>query len=208
VKFRPLTPDGLADEITERITSAATAPWIRVIIDGPPPARPGDLADALVDRLRVRGRPVVRVHATDYLRPASLRYEHGRTDPEVLYDEWLDIPALLREVFDPTEPGGTGRVLPALWNPSTDRAYRSEYVTVPEGGAIVLDGALLLGRWLPADLTVHLHMSPAALARRTPGSDRWTLPAYTRYEDETQPQQTADLVARVDDPGHPALAVT
>jgi hypothetical protein len=205
VKFRPLTPDALADEIAER-TDASTAPWVRVIIDGPPPAEPGRLADALVDRLRVRGRPVLRIAANDYLRPASLRYEHGRTDPDVLHDEWLDVKGLLREVFDPTEPGGTGRVLPALWNPDTDRAYRTGYVTLPQGAVVILDGTLLLGRWLPADLTVHLHMSHAALARRTPDGDRWMLSAYTRYEDETQPQLTADLVARVDDPRHPALA--
>jgi hypothetical protein len=206
VKFRPLTPDGLADEVAAHI-DASTAPWVRVLVDGAPPARPDQLADALVDRLRVRGRPVVRISATDYLRPASLRYEHGRTDPDVFHDEWLDVKALYREVFDPTEPGGSGRVLPALWNPDTDRAYRSEYVTLAEGGVVLLDGALLLGRWLPADYTVHLHMSAAALARRTRDQDRWMLAAYARYDSETQPQLAADLVARVDDPGHPAIAV-
>lgn len=207
MKFRPLTPDALADETATRI-DALKAPWPRVAIDGAPPARPGDLADALVDRLRVRGRPVVRVSAAGYLRPASLRHEHGRDDPDVFYDDWLDVNGLLREVFDPTEPGGTGRILPALWNADTDRATRAEYVTLAEGGVVLLDGPLLLGRWLPLDLTVHLHMSAAALARRTDDADRWMLPAYQRYEREVDPQQIADLVARVDDPRHPALAVT
>jgi len=206
VKFRPLTPDGLADEIAERIDTHPQ-PWIRAAIDGPPPANTSDLADAVAQRLKVKGRPVVRVHTHDYLRPASLRYEHGRTNPDVFHDEWLDVSGLLREVFDPTEPGGTGRVLPALWNAATDRAYRADYVQLAEGGVVLLDGSLLLGRWLPFDLTVHLHMSAAARARRTSDADRWTLPAYDRYETETQPHLTADLVARVDDPGHPALAV-
>lgn len=206
MKFRPLTPDALADEIAERV-GTVTAPWVRVIVDGAPPAGPDRLADALVDRLRVHGRPVLRISAGDFLRPASLRYEHGRTDPDVLYDEWLDVNALFREVFDPTEPGGSGRVLPALWNAATDRAYRADYVALAEGGVLLLDGSLLLGRWLPADLTVHLHMTAAALARRTADADRWMLPAYNRYERETQPQQTADIVVRMDDPGHPAVAV-
>jgi hypothetical protein len=206
VKFRPLTPDALAEQIADRIDTLTT-PWVRAAIDGAPPAKPDQLADAVADQLKLRGRPVVRIRSTDYLRPASLRYEHGRTDPDVFHDEWLDVNGLLREVFDPTEPGGTGRVLPALWNAATDRAYRAGYVELAERGVVLLDGALLLGRWLPLDLAVHLHMSPAALARRTGDADRWTLPAYHRYDDETQPQLAADMVARADDPGHPALAV-
>ena len=206
MKFRPLTPDALADEVAARIDTLQ-APRPRVAIDGAPPARPDQLADALVDRLRLLGRPVVRVSAGDYLRPASLRYEHGRQDPDVYYDDWLDVNGLLREVFDPAEPGGSGRILPALWNAATDRATRAEYVTLAEGGVVLLDGPLLLGRWLPTDLTVHLHMSAAALTRRTRDADHWMLPAYQRYERDVDPQQIADLVARVDDPRHPALAV-
>jgi hypothetical protein len=206
VKFRPLTPDALADEVAARIDTLK-APRPRVAIDGAPPARPDQLADALVDRLRLLGRPVVRVSAGGYLRPASLRYEHGREDPDVFYDDWLDVNGLLREVFDPTEPGGSGRILPALWNAATDRATRAEYVTLAEGGVVVLDGPLLLGRWLPTDLTVHLHMSAAALTRHTRDADQWMLPAYQRYERDVDPQQAADLVARVDDPRRPALAV-
>jgi hypothetical protein len=206
VKFRPLTPDALAGQIAARI-GALTPQWVRAAIDGAPPTRPGALADAVAERLKLDGRPVVRIHAGDYWRPASLRYEHGRTDPDVFHDDWLDINALHREVFDPTEPGGTGRVLPALWNAATDRAYRAGYVHLADGGVVLVDGALLLGRWLPFDLTVHLHMSAAALDRRTPPQDRWTLPAYHRYENETRPHETAEIVARADDPGHPALAV-
>jgi hypothetical protein len=206
VEFRPLTPDALAEAIAERI-DALTTPWVRAAVDGAPPAHPERIADAVAEKLKLHGRPVIRIRATDYLRPASLRYEHGRTDPDVFHDEWLDVNALLREVFDPTEPGGTGRVLPALWNAATDRAHRADYVTLAEGGVVLLDGALLLGRWLPLDLTVHLHMSAAALARRTDAADRWTLSAYHRYEAETQPQLAADMWARADDPGHPALAV-
>ncbi|MGW2547729.1 uridine kinase, partial [Kitasatospora sp. NPDC001574] len=46
---------------------------------------------------------------------------------------------------------------------------------------------------------------PAALARRTPPEERWTLPAFARYEAETVPAEAADLTVRVDDPRHPAL---
>jgi hypothetical protein len=68
----------------------------------------------------------------------------------------------------------------------------------------VLDGPLLLGQGLPLDLTVHLRLSRAALERRTPEDQRWTLPAYDRYAREALPEETADVLVRADDPKHPA----
>lgn len=202
-----MTFDRLVEEVADRVAALdpQDAPWPRVAIDGAPPAEPQTLADALVAPLRVRGRPVLRVRAEDFLRPASLRFEHGRTDPDAYYDDWLDTGGLLREVLEPLDPGGTGRVLPSLWNPVTDRATRAEYVTMPPGGVVIVDGALLLGRWLPFDLTVHLQQSPAALARRTADADRWRLPAYQRYETDVEPVTAADLVVRVEDPRRPAV---
>jgi hypothetical protein len=188
--------------VADRI-AAVEASWVRVAVDGAAPARPEELADALVGPLRLRGREVVRVSAGDFLRPASLRFEHGRTDPDVFYDEWLDSAALGREVLHPLEPGGSGRVLPALWDRAADRALRAGYVTLKPGGVLLLDGALLLGRGMPFDLTVHLWLSPGALRRKV--EDHWTLPAYARYEREVDPTHAADLVVRVDHPDRPAL---
>jgi hypothetical protein len=176
-----------------------------VLIDAAPAGRPAELADALVDPLRLRGRPVLRVSARDFLRPASLRFEHGRTDPDSYFEDWLDVGGLAREVLDPADPAGTGSVLPSLWNADTDRASRASYVEVPVHGVVVVDGALLLGRWLPFDLTVHLDLSPAALKRRTPSDEHWTLPAFDRYRDEVSPAEVADVVVKFDDPNHPAL---
>ncbi|HEX6755691.1 MAG TPA: uridine kinase, partial [Mycobacteriales bacterium] len=95
--------------------------------------------------------------------------------------------------------------LPTLWDPDADRATRAGYERAPPDAVLVLDGTLLLGRGLPADLTVHLRLSPAALARRT--EEEWTLPAYERYRTDVDPEGTADVVVRADDPRHPALVV-
>jgi len=72
-----------------------------------------------------------------------------------------------------------GRALPSLRDPGTDRSTRADYVQLPPGGVLVLDGPLLLGQGLPLDLTVHLRLSRAALERRTPREQRWTLPLTT-----------------------------
>lgn len=201
MQVQPTTPDALVAHVVDRVLAAPVRP--RVLVDGPLGA--ADLADALVAPLRAAGRPVVRVRADDFLRPASLRYEHGREDPDAYLDDRLDVGALAREVLDPFAVDGT--YLPSLWEPVRDRATRAARERAGEGAVLVLDGELLLGRWLDADLLVHLTVRPATLARRL-GPDRaWQLPAFARYEDEVAPQDVADVVVRVDDPRHPALVV-
>jgi hypothetical protein len=217
VRVRPISPAALVEDLADRIAAVAGsggvgvglsvggAPWARVAVDGAPATRPDAVADALVPALRLRGRPALRVSSEAYLRPASLRLERGRADPDAYYEDWFDLRALTREVLDPLAPDGSGRVLPTLWDPATDRATRDTYVDLPAGGVLLLSGALLLGAGLPLDLTVHLAMSAPALARHTPADLRWTLPAYDRYATEVDPAAFADVVVRVDDPRHPAL---
>lgn len=205
MRYRPLRSEALVIEVADRISARPAEGWTRVLVDGAPPAGPACLADALVDPVQVRGRPAVRVSAADFLRPASLRLEHGRTNPDARYHDWLDVAALRREVLDPLGPGGSGRLLPSLWDVVTDRATRAEYRSLPVGGVVLIDGELLLGRGLPAELTVHLAMSPAALSRRLADDEQWAIPAFTRYDAEIDPLSVADIGVRVDDPRHPAV---
>jgi hypothetical protein len=208
MQVRPLSPDRIVEELAAAIDAAGSRDTATtVLVDGAPPTCPDAWADALVEPLRLAGRPVVRVSARDYLRPASLRHERGRDDPDVMYEDWLDTSALVREVLAPLRPGGTGQILPALWDADADRAYRSSYVEVPFAGVIVLSGSLLLGCLPPVDVTVHLALSRAALARRTPTDEQWTLPAYERYEEEVEPARTADHVALLDNPERPAVRI-
>jgi hypothetical protein len=203
LRIRPITPVRLAEELADRIAGLPGRP--RVGFDGAASARPGTLADALVDPLRVRGRPAVRVDLGDFLRPASVRLELGRANPDSFYERWFDLAALSREVLRPLGTGGAGRIVTTFWNPDTDRSTRPSPVDVPEGGVLLLSGPLLIGAGLELDLIVHCAQSPAALARRMPPEDSWTLPAFDRYADEVAPQALADVVVRVDDPAHPAV---
>jgi len=204
VRFRPVSPGKLVAELADTIANHGLHRRLAVIMDGAPPAAPDEWANALVDPLRLRGRPVLRVSAGDFLRPASLRYERGRTDPDSRYDEWLDLPGLAREVLRPLAAGG-GRVLPSLWDERTDRASRADYLDVPANGVVLVDGSLLLGRVPQPDIAIHLLLSEAALRRGIPDADRWTLPAFTRYEREIDPSSVADIVVAMDDPRHPAI---
>ncbi|HKN53141.1 MAG TPA: uridine kinase [Amycolatopsis sp.] len=203
MRYRPISPAVLTEELADRIDALTGRARLAIAVDGA--TGTGDLADALVDPLRLRGRATLRVSAADFLRPASLRFEHGRTNPDARYTDWLDTGALRREVLYPL--AGNGLVLPSLWDTARDRATRAERVPLSEGGVVLIDGELLLGAGLAFDLVVHLWLSPAALRRRIPTSDAWALPAYERYEQEVDPSSLADVVVRVDDPRHPAVFI-
>jgi hypothetical protein len=199
---RPVSIEVLVEELADRL--AGTGGRVRVAVDGAAAADPGALADALVGPLRVRGRPAVRISTGDFLRPASVRLEFGRTNPDSFYLGWLDEAGLRREVLDPSGPGGSGRIITRLWDARTDRAARDPYVELPADAVVIVSGPLLLGAGLPFDLTVHLQLSAGALARRTEPDEQWTLPAFERYGSEVDPASFADVVIRLDDPRRPA----
>ena len=207
MRVRPVSIEVLVEELADRLAGTAADGRLRVAVDGAAAADPGRLADALVAPLRLRGRPAVRVSTDDFLRPASVRLEFGRTNPDSFYLGWLDEAGLRREVLDPAGPGGSGRILTKLWNARTDRSARAPYTALAPGTVLLVSGPLLLGAGLPFDLTVHLAMSGPALGRRTGAGERWTLPAYERYGDEVDPAAFADVVVRVDDPRHPAMVL-
>lgn len=173
----------------------------------PGTAGPAALAASLAELLPARSRPAVVVPAEGFYRPASLRLEHGRTDPDARYTDWLDAGALSREVLDRTGPGGTGNYLPALWDVARDRAARAGYRRAPADGVLLVPGSLLQGLGLAFDVVVHLRVGPAARRRRTPADRAWALPAFDRYDEEVNPVTLADAVVLADHADRPALVL-
>ncbi|MEQ3551294.1 uridine kinase [Pseudonocardia nematodicida] len=201
--FRPIDREGLAAHLTERITGRSGR--VRVLVDGAPPAGPVTLARSVAELLRDRGRGSLAVDADDFLRPASVRLEFGHTDAGMFLDGWLDEPALRREVLGPAGPDGSGSVLPRLRDAVRDRAFRDGPVPLGPEGVVLLAGGRLLGRGLPAELTVHLRMGRAALERRLAPDQAWTAVAFARYEAEGDPGAHADVLVMADHPDRPAL---
>jgi hypothetical protein len=113
---------------------------------------------------------------------------------------------LRREVLDPLGPGGSGSYLPSLRDPASNRATHARRRPAAQGTILVLSGELLLGRGLPFDHTIHLSLSAAARTRRMPAEWAWTLPAFDDYDRDVDPDGTADVVIRLDDPRHPAIS--
>ncbi|MFB9740111.1 uridine kinase [Pseudonocardia sulfidoxydans] len=199
----PTTRDALAARIAE--SALRRDGRVRLVVDGPPPTDPLGLAGSVADVLRAAGRPPVVVDAGDWLRPASVRLEYGRTDPDMYLAGWLDEGALRRELLEPADPAGSGRVLRRFHDAGRDRAFRDGYLELSDGAVVLVAGTLLLGRGLPFDMAVHLRMSAAALQRRLPEDLAWTAAAYERYEAEWFPAEAADLVVLSDHPERPAI---
>jgi hypothetical protein len=162
---------------------------------------------ALAERFPSLSRPAVVVPAEGFYRPASLRLEHGRTDPDARYTDWLDAAALAREVLDRCGPQGPGEYLPALWDLERDRAARLTHRPAPDGGVLLVPGSLLQGLGLAFDVVVHLRVTPAARRRRMPADRAWELPAFDRYDDEVDPVTLADAVVLADHADRPALVL-
>ena len=206
----------LADRLAALLAAVAPEPGaavLRVALDGPdlPGApgvtTPGALAGALAERLPALSRPSVVVPAEGFYKPASLRLEHGRTDPDARYSDWLDAAALSREVLDRCGPRGTAEYLPALWDLARDRAARLTTRPAPPGGVLLVPGSLLQGLGLAFDVVVHLRVSPAARRRRVPADRAWELPAFDRYDEEVDPVALADAVVLADHADRPALVL-
>ena len=140
----------------------------------------------------------MRVSAGDFLRPAGERFEHGREDAADFRARWLDTGALRREVLE-----AHGTYLPALWDAARDRSARAAVRPLPERAVLVVDGRFLLDAALPAELVVHVALSPAALRRR--GVPEWQLEAFAAYDREVRPGEVCDVLVRAEDPKRPAL---
>jgi len=194
--FTPLTPRALSAAVAERAGSLIGRACIAV--SAPDAADPVEFAHRLAADLRLRGRATDVVALHDFVRPASVRLEHGRTDPDSYRHGWFDYDALDREVLRSLRE--RGRWLPRLWDEDTDRSAREHSREAADAQILVVAGPMLLGRGLAFDLTIALTMSRGALERRTRPEDRWTVdPLLTHVCTD------ADVLVRYDHPDRPAV---
>lgn len=205
MRFRPLTPALLARDLADHIDRRPEA-RPRVGIDGFTECGAAALADAVGERLRELGRPVIRASTRWWWRAASLRLEFGRTDTDMLLYGWVDGGALRRELLDPVAAGPPGGYLRRLRDPDTDRAIRDRRQPVRDGAVVLLDGPFLLTDPTGLDAVVHLRLSPGALVRALPAEQQWWVPAYARYVADERPAERADATVTYDHPAAPAIA--
>lgn len=198
--FSPVTPDVLVELVVDR---ASAEPGVRVVaISGADAADPVGFAERVAARLRLSGRPAAVVSLHEYVRPASLRFEHGHRDGYSYRTGWFDYPALHREVVVALRE--RRQWLPRLWDESTDRSARASILDAGPGQVLLLAGPMLHGRELGTDVVVRLMLSVNALRRRTAPDDLWTIDPLLAHDAAND--ATVDMWVRYDHPDRPAVS--
>lgn len=197
---QPIFPDLLVGRVVDRIPRGTRA---IAVVDGADAANPVEFAERIRARIESTARACDVIDLHDFVRPASLRFEYSRTDELTYRTTWFDFAALQREVVVPMMPGGRGQFLPRLWDERTDRSARARLVDATEDHVLIVAGPTILGRIDSAAVVVHLKLSEAALRRKTPPDDHWTIEPLVQYyvESTTEP----DFIVRWDHPDKPAV---
>lgn len=220
--FRVADPSEELDALT-RLASMVeqTSPGTRamVAIDG----IDGSGKTTLVGEIarRIDTRPVVIVHADNFLNTASLRNARGRYAPEGHWLDLYDYGALRTLALDPLRPEGTGVHVDASYDLTTDSVITSPVTRSAEVDAVVLVEGLFLHRdelrdyW---DMSVFVSVSFEEAVRRiasrdggNPDPDHVSMQRYIGgnrlYFDQCKPWEQATVVIDNSEPSNPTIVV-
>ncbi|WP_211096766.1 uridine kinase [Arthrobacter echini] len=116
----------------------------------------------------VQDRPVVVIHADNFLNPSSIRHARGRNSPEGFWKDTYDYAALMELVLDPLSSGGDGWYSPSCYHPVADRTVQAPKIHAPAAALVVVEGMFLhrdelIGHW---DASVFLDVPFAETAAR------------------------------------------
>ncbi|MFM9429810.1 uridine kinase [Arthrobacter sp. MP_2.3] len=120
----------------------AVGPGRRMVaIDGVDGSGKTSFAAKLV--LAIQDRPVIVIHADDYLNPSPVRHAKGRASPEGFWEDTYNCAALQDQLLAPLGPTGDGWYSPASYDAVTDRIVHVEPVHAPSDALVVVEGMFL-----------------------------------------------------------------
>ncbi|MBG6192482.1 uridine kinase [Arthrobacter sp. CAN_A212] len=112
-----------------------------VAIDGVDGSGKTSFAANLVSE--IQNRPVIVVHADDFLNPSAVRHSKGRTSPEGFWEDTYNYVALRDQLFAPLGPEGDGWYSPAAYDSGTDQVKQADAVQAPSEAVIIVEGMFL-----------------------------------------------------------------
>ncbi|MFC4242631.1 uridine kinase [Gryllotalpicola reticulitermitis] len=135
-------------------------------IDGADGSGKTTFATALVDELAPR--PVIVIHADDFLNPSAVRHARGRQSPDGFWLDSYNYDALIEHTLAPLGSRGDGWYRPASFDPDADAVISPEMRLAPERSLVLVEGMFLhrdelAGRW---DFSIFLDVPFAETARR------------------------------------------
>jgi uridine kinase len=210
----------LVDATTESILRVERAHPARVAIDGIDAAGKTTLADELAERIRTRGRPVIRAGIDGFHNPKRIRYRRGAESPDGYYLDSFDLESLKSVLLKPLGPAGDRRYRIAVFNYREDAPLDSPIATAETHAVLLFDGIFLQRPELRPlwDFTIFVKVDFAVALERARHRDlsqyktvadleqRYALryvPAQEQYLRDCQPDSLADMVIENNDPAHP-----
>ncbi|MBB2924840.1 uridine kinase [Cellulomonas cellasea] len=167
---------------------------------------------------RVDDRPVVVLHADDFLHPSATRHARGRLSPEGFWLDAYDYPALTAGALEPLRRGGDGLYRTHALDHAADRRVRPDPVRAPDDALVLVEGTFLhrdelVGFW---DFSVYLDVALAEGSRRLglrdgvdPRPGHGPLRRYTEaqrlYFAAASPWERASVVVDTTDVRHPRV---
>lgn len=112
-----------------------------VAVDGVDGSGKTSFVERLV--LEIQNRPVIVVHADDFLNVSSVRHARGRASPEGFWEDTYNYAALQDQLLAPLGPKGNGWYSPASYDSVKDRMAQREVVPAPSNALVIVEGMFL-----------------------------------------------------------------
>ena len=91
----------------------------------------------------VRDRPVIIIHADDFLNPSPVRHAKGSDSPEGFWEDTYNYAALQDQLLAPLSPTGDGLYTPASYDAQSDQTVPAEILLAPSNALVVVEGMFL-----------------------------------------------------------------
>ncbi len=116
----------------------------------------------------IHHRPVVIIHADDFLNPSRVRHARGRHSPEGFWKDTYNYPAFHHYVLTPLGLKGDGWYSPASYDPVTDQPATAAFLHAPPEALVLVEGMFLHCDELTAswDASVYLDVPFTVTAAR------------------------------------------
>ncbi|REJ04266.1 uridine kinase [Microbacterium bovistercoris] len=204
-------------ELAEAVEGAVGSGRL-VAIDGVDGSGKTRFAANLAERI---SRPVIVIHADDFLNPSRIRHARGRHSEVGFWEDTYDYGALRRDVLEPLGRGGDGWYRPVAYDSATDEPMVGELLHADPSALVLLEGMFLLrdeltGCW---DASIHLDVPFSVTAARMAVRDgshadpehpsmRRYVGGQRLYFAAAQPRERADFVVDNSDFERPVLVST
>lgn len=165
---------------------------------------------------RVATRPVVVLHADDFLQPSAVRRARGRHSAEGFWLDAYHLDALTGWALDPLGPGGDGWYRASSLDHGRDEVVRPEPRLAPQDALVLVEGTFLHRDGLADlwDFSYYLDVPADEAARRMAVRAGGDLPSEVRaryegaqrlYFAAARPWFRADVVLDTTHPGRPVV---